>query len=257
MRAVLVGVLMALLMPPDPALAAGQNAAGAPPHVLNVTRVRIKSKDPAAYTALESQIVRAFERARARVYWIGLQSPKDAHDILYLNLFSSTADLDRATESYRTAAAAHPDLTPLQQRLSDLTASTSSTVTTRRDDIDRALTDADFATMRTLRLTTFQVQPGREGEFIRAIRTATPKDGAWLVYEANDSSTFLLITLKKAAINRKDGPAIPRTLRHGKGLYLKSDSRIYAVKPGMSHVTQAFVAANPQLWRPGSAPGTH
>jgi hypothetical protein len=256
-RAVHVGVIMALLMSPAPVLAAGPNSAGAPPHVLNLTRVRIKAKDPSTYTALESQIVRAFERARARVYWIGLQSSKDAHDILYLNLFSSTDDLSRATESYRTSAAAHPDLTQLQQRLSDLTASSSSTVTTRRDDIDRAVTDADFATMRTLRLTTFQVLPGHEGEFIRAVRTANPKDGAWLVYEANDSSTFLLITLKKTAINRSDGPAIPRTLRHGKGLYLKSDSRVYTVKPAMSHVTQAFVAANPQLWRQSSASGMH
>lgn len=257
MRAVHVGVVAALLMLPAPAWAAGQNAVGAPPHLLNVTRVRVKPKDPAVYVALESQIVRAFERARARVYWIGLQSAKDAHDVLYLNLLGSTDDLDRATESYRVAAAAHPDLTQLQQRLADLTASTTTTLTTRRDDIDRAMTDADFATMRTLRLTTFEVRPGREGEFIRAIRTANPKDGAWLVYEANDSSTFMLITLKKTSINRSDGPAIPRTLRHGKGLYLKSDSHIYAVKPAMSHVTQAFVALNPQLWRPGAASGLH
>jgi hypothetical protein len=256
-RAVIVGVIMALLMPPAMAYAAAQNSAGAPPRVLNVTRVRIKSKDPAAYVALESQIVRAFERARARVYWIGLQSPKDTHEVLYLNLFNSSGDLERATESFRTSAAAHPDLTQLQQRLSDLTASTSSMLTTRREDIDRAATDADFATMRTLRLTTFQVQPGREGEFIRAIRTANAKDGAWLVYEDNDSSTFLLITLKKNGINRADGPAIPHTLRHGKGLYLKSDSRIYSVKPGMSHVTPAFITANPQLWRPPTVSGLH
>ncbi len=257
MRAVHVGVVAALVMLASPAWAAGQNPAGAPPHVLNVTRVRIKPKDPAAYAALESQIVRAFERARARVYWIGLQSPKDAHEILYLNLFGSSDDLDRATASYRGAAAAHPDLTQLQQRVTDLTASTSTTLTTRRDDIDRATAEADFATMRTLRLTTFQVQPGREGEFIRAIRTANPKDGAWLVYEANDSSTFLLLTLKKGGLNRSDGSAIPRTLRHGKGLYLKSESRVYSVKPAMSHVTQAFVAANPQLWKPPSVSGLH
>jgi hypothetical protein len=119
------------------------------------------------------------------------------------------------------------------------------------------MTEADFATMRTLRLTTFDVRPGHEGEFIRAIRTATPKDGAWLVYEANDSSTFLLLTLKKGGMNRSDGPAIPRTLRHGKGLYLKSESRVYSVKPAMSHVTQAFVAANPQLWKPPSVSGLH
>jgi hypothetical protein len=256
-RLVLAGVVAGLLSPPAATLAAGQNAAGAPPHMLNVTQVRVKARNATAYSTLESQVVRAFERARVRVYWIGLQSPKDSHDILYLNLFGSSDEFDRATDSYRTAAAAHSDLGQLQQRLSELTSSTSTTLTTRRDDIDRPITEADFATMRSLRLTTFQVQPGREGEFIRAIRTANPKEGSWLVYEANDSSTFLLITLKKTSINRGDGPAIPRNLRHGKVLYLKSDSHVYAVKPGMSHVTQAFVVQNPQFWRPGAASGLH
>ena len=257
MRAVLAGVVVALLLPPPAALAAGQNSAGAPPHVLNITRVRIKPKEPGAYGALESQIVKAFERARAQVYWIGLQSPKDAHDVLYLNLFGATEDRDRATESFRASAAVHPELTQLQQRLAEVTADTAPMLTTRRDDIERAAPSADFATMRFLRVTTFQVQPGREGEFVRAIRTANPKDGTWLVYEATDSSTFLLITLKKTSINRSDGPAIPRSLRHSKGLYLKSDSRVYAVRPSMSHVTQAFVALNPQLWKPGASSGLH
>jgi hypothetical protein len=256
-RAVVVGVVAALLLPSARASAAAQNTPGAPPHVLNITQVRVKPKDPGAYAAVEAQVVRAFERARARVYWIGLQSSKDAHDILYLNLFSAADDVGRATDAYRSAAATHPDLGQLQQRLTALTASTSTTLTTRREDIDRAAMEADFATMRTLRLTTFQVQPGREGEFIKAVRTANPKDGAWLVYEANESSTFVLLTLKKGAINRKDGPAIPRTLRHGKALYLKSDSRVYSVKPALSHVTQAFIAANPQLWRPATVSGLH
>jgi len=256
-RAVVVGVFAALLLSSASASAAGQNAPGAPPHVLNITQVKVKPKDSGTYAAVEAQVARAFERARARVYWIGLQSSKDAHDVLYLNLFASANDVGRATEAYRSAAAAHPDLGQLQQRLTALTASTSTTLTTRRDDIDRAAMEADFATMRTLRLTTFQVQPGREGEFIKAIRTANPKDGAWLVYEANDSSTFVLVTLKKGGMTRKDGPPIPRTLRHGKALYLKSDSRVYAVKPAMSHVTQAFVAANPQLWRPATVSGLH
>jgi hypothetical protein len=256
-RAVVVGVIAALALPSAKAWAAGQNAPGAPPHVLNITQVRVKQKDSGTYAAVEAQVVRAFERARARVYWIGLQSSKDSHDVLYLNLFSATEDVSRATEAYRSAATAHPDLGQLQQRLTALTASTNTTLMTRRDDIDRAPMEADFATMRTLRLTTFQVQPGREGEFIKAVRTANPKDGSWVVYEANESSTFVLVTLKKGALNRKDGPAIPRTLRHGKALYLKSDSRVYSVKPAMSHVTQAFVAANPQLWRPAAVSGLH
>lgn len=237
-----------------PAMAAPADA-GAPPPVLNVTQVRLKPRTSSAYSSVEAQVVRAFERARVPLYWIGLQAPKDANDILYLNLFDSRAALDRATASYREGAKLHPDLSQLQQRLGEFTASQATALTMRRDDIDRALRDVDFATMHTLRLTTIQVRPGREGEFVQAIRTAHPKDGAWLVYEATDSSTFLLITLKRSAITRHDGPAIPRTLRRFRGVYTKAETRVYAVRPAMSHVPQTFVAANPQLWRVPN--GTH
>jgi hypothetical protein len=230
---------------------------GAHPRILNVVRVRLKPKSSGPYAALEAQIVRAYERAKVKLYWICLQSPKDSNDVLYLNLYDSPDGPDRAAATYREATEQHPDLLQFQQRLSELTASTTTMLTTRRDDIDRAVSGVDFATMRTLRLTTFEIHAGREGEFVKAIRTANPKDGAWLVYEANDSSTFLLMTLKTSPINRHDGPAIPRTLRSFKSADLKADSRVYSVRPSMSHVSRAFLTANPQLWRPAIVPSTH
>lgn len=220
-----------------------------------MTHVRLKPQTSGSYSAVEAQVVRAFERAKVPVYWIGLQAPKDANDILYLNLFDSPEALDRATASYRDAAKQHAELTQLQQRLTEFTVSQTTMLTTQREDVDRAPPGVDFATMRTLRLTTFQVRPGREGAFVQAVRTANPKDGMWLVYEANDSPTFLLITLKRTPINRKDGPPVPRTLRHSK-VYTKADTHVYSVRPSMSHVPQAFVTANPQLWRLPPA-GTH
>jgi hypothetical protein len=250
-RAALAGVLLTL-MPMSPAWGAAAQPPpppGAPPRLLNVVRVRVKPKSAGVYTSLEGQIVRAYDRAKVRLYWICLQSPRDPTDVVYLNLYNSADGPDRAAATYHEAVEPHPDILSLQQRLADVTASSTSTLTTRRDDIDRAVAGADFATLRTLRLTTFQVQPGREGEFIRVTRTASPKDGAWLVYEANNSSTFMLITLKKTPINRRDGPPIPRTLRRAKGLYVASESRVYNVRQAMSHVSPAFMAAHPSLWR--------
>jgi hypothetical protein len=229
---------------------------GAPPHVLNVVRVRLKTQTSSAYASIESQIARAYDRARVRLHWICLQSSKDLNDVVYLNLYESPNDADRATTVYKEKVEPNRELAALQQKLAELTASSTSMLTTRRDDVDRPPMEADFATLRTLRLTTFEVRPGHEGEFIKAIRTATPKDGTWLVYEANKSSTFLLITLKKSGMTRKDGPPIPKALRHARDAYIKADSRVYTVRPSMSHVTQAFIAANPQLWKPAPTP-TH
>jgi hypothetical protein len=252
-RVALFTLLAAVL--PAAAFAAAPSP-GAPPRVLNVTRVRLKPQSSTAYSTIEAQIVRAFERAKLPIYWIALQAPKDANDVLYLNLFDAREALDHATAAYRDAARVHPDLTQLQQRLSELVAAQTTSLTTRREDIDRTGREVDFATMHALRLTAFQVRPGREGEFVQAIRTANPKDGAWLVYEATDSSTFYLITLKRRAIGRGDAPPIPRTLRRYRGVYTKADTRVYAVRPAMSHVPQAFIATNPQLWRV-PAGGTH
>jgi hypothetical protein len=243
-----------MLLCAGPAVAAPEP--GAPPRVLNVTRVRLKPQSSTAYAGIEAQVVRAFERARVPIYWIGLQAPKDANDVLYLNLFDSREALDRATGSYREAARQHPELSQLQQRLAPLTASSTTQLTTRRDDIDRSVRGVDFATMRSLRLTTVQVRPGREGEFVEAIRTANPKDGAWLVYEATDSSTFLLITLTRTGFGKREGPSIPRTLRRYRRAYTNALTKVYAVRPALSRVPQAFVVANPTLWRTPSA-GTH
>lgn len=236
--------------------AAQAPAAGAPPRFLNVTRVRLKPQSSGPYSAVENQVVRAFERAHVPVYWIALQAPRDANDILYLNLFASRDGLEQATAAYRDAEKQHAELAQLQRRLSDFSISQSSMLTARRDDIDRAMRNVNFATLRALRMTTFQVRPGREGEFVQAIRTANPKDGAWLVYEATESSTFLLITLKRTAITRRDAPPIPRTLRRFRGVYTRADTRVYSVRPAMSHVPPAFVTANPQLWRLPAA-GAH
>ena len=88
--------------------------------------------------------------------------------------------------------------------------------------------------MHTLRLTIVEVQPGREGAFLDAIRTAPPNDGSWLVYEANDTSTYALITLARAHSKHKDGLAMPRSLRRSKGIFTKFETRVYEVRPAMS-----------------------
>jgi hypothetical protein len=250
---VLVVLTMVQLALPHPAVAQTTTSPGAPPRVLNIVRVKVKPKVAGAYSALEGQIVRAYDRAKAPIYWICLQGPRDASDVLYLNLHDSVDAADRMTAAYRDVIKLHPELTALQQRLTDLTASTASTLTARRDDVDRALAGVDFATMRGLRLTVFQVKPGREGDFLKAIRTTSVKEGSWLVYEATDSSTYALMTLRRAGTKRRDNTSVPRALRRFASVYTKTETRTYDVRPAMSHVSQAFVAANPQLWRLSAA----
>lgn len=206
-----------------------------PPKVLNIVRVKVKPRMAGSYAALEAQIVRAYERAKARIHWICLQSDRDATDVLYVNLADSQASWNATTAAYQTLTRQHPEVLDLQSRLARMTVSSTSVLTLRRDDVDRAAPGVDFRTMRTLRLTTVDVTPGREGAFLDAVRTAPASDGAWMIYEAADSSTYAMITLSKVKLTRKDGRTLPRSLRRSKGVLAKVDSRVYTVRPAMSH----------------------
>ena len=223
-----------------PALAApAQAKPAAPPRVLNIVRVRLKPRTAASYAALEAQIARAYERAKAPIYWICLQSPKDSNDVLYLNLADSTEAWDRTSQAYQALIKQHPQISELQDRLTQMTQSSTSTLTTHREDIDRAVQGVDFASMRALRLTVADVAPGREGLFLDAIRTSPATDGSWLVYESTNSSTYALITLTKTRLSRKDGPAVPRALRRHKDVVTRLDTKQYAVRQAMSHPAPA------------------
>jgi hypothetical protein len=205
-----------------------------PPRVLNIVRVKVKPQAAGSYATLENQIARAYDRAKAKVYWIAMQSPRDSTDVLYLNLADSKESWQRMSAAYEATVKRHPELTELQDRLTKITLSTASTLTTRRDDVDRAPQGVDFTSMRTLRLTMVDVRPGREGAFLDAVRTAPPTDGSWMVYEATDSSTYALITLAQTKSTHKGGSTMPRSLRRSKGIILRAETRIYAVRPGMS-----------------------
>jgi hypothetical protein len=232
----LLAATLAVAAPSAAASAPKTQPPAPPPRVMNIVRVKVTSHNGSSYASLEGQIVRAYDRAKARVYWIGLQGPHDATDVLYLNLSDSPEAWNQMSAAYDATIKQHPELTELQQRLARLTQSTVSTLTTRRDDVDRLPQGVDFATMRTLRLTMVDVRPGREGAFLDAIRTAPAADGSWLVYEANDTSTYALITLTtRSHFTSKDGLPLPRLLRRSKGILTKVETHLYALRPAMSH----------------------
>jgi len=217
-----------------PAAPSKRAAPIAPPRLLNIVRVKVKPRTAETYAALEAQIVRAYDRAKAKVFWIGLQVPHDGTEVLYLNLTESLEAWDGMSAAYETAIEKHPELVELQQRLSKITQTSIGMLTTRRHDIDRVPQDVDFSSMRTLRLTIVEVHQGREGAFLDAIRTAPANEGSWLVYESNDTSTYALITLARTQSKHKSGLAMPRSLRRSKGIFTKFETHVYEVRPAMS-----------------------
>jgi len=205
-----------------------------PPKILNVVRHKLKPGTSHSYESLETAIVNAYEQAHVQVFWIMLQSRTDATDVVYLNVADSLEQWDEMGARDRQAAAAHPELEKLSARLATFIATSASTLTTRRDEIPFGRT-VDLQTMRAMRLTVFHVRDGHEGRFVRAARGVADRAAPWLLYEANDAPTFLLVAPLRAASQDNNTSPVPRRLQQLHDDMPAPEVGVYAVRPQMSH----------------------
>ena len=201
-----------------------------PPRILNVVRQKLKPGTSHSYESLETAIVAAFEQARVPLFWIMLQSRTDATDIVYLNVADSLEEWNELPARYRKAVAAHPELEKMSARLATFIERTTSTLTTRRDEIPFSRTGIDLQTMRALRLSVFEIRPGHEGRFVNAARGTSDRAAPWLLYEANDAPTFMLVTPLRTAKHTGKASALPHRLQALKEEGTPSADGVYAVR---------------------------
>ena len=123
----------------------------------------------------------------------------------------------------------------MSARLATFIQRSTSTLTTRRDETPFSRTGVDLQSMRALRLTVFAVSPGHEGRFVSAARAAANRGAPWLLYEANDAPTFMLVAPLRTAARVKKTPGIPRRLQELKDSRLPTDDGVYTLRPQMSH----------------------
>jgi hypothetical protein len=233
-----LGLAFALAAAAGPAAraAAKPSAPPTPPLSVNIVHHRLKRGTPPAYQALEATIVNAYERAKVPLYWVTFQSTKDPRDILYLNVFDSQDGLTHAAETYRTLSPSHPELGRLSSRLAAMLELQTSLLTTRRQEVAYTRPDVDFQTLRALTVVTFRVKPGHEGKFMEAVRKAAASGAPWIVYEANEESTFVLLAPMRTRAEAKRAAPIPRPLREMRGVYVKATTEVYALMPSMSRL---------------------
>ena len=212
-----------------------------PPRILNIVHQKLKPGTSQSYEALEMAIVAAYEQAHVPLFWIMLQSRADATDIVYLNVAESLEDWNELPARYRKAVAAHPELEKLSARLAALIDRTTSTLTTRRDEIPFSRTGIDLQAMRAMRLTVFRVSPGHEGRFVHAARGASDRAAPWLLYEANEAPTFMLVTPLRTAKHANKASALPHRLQGLKEEGTPSADGVYAVRLHMSRPPKGWM----------------
>jgi len=239
---VLAASLLFAWLTSAPALAARRPAhvPAAPPRILNIVHQKLKPGTSQSYEALDMAIVAAYEQAHVPLFWIVLQSRADATDIVYLNVAESLEDWNELPARYRKAVAAHPELEKLSARLATFIERTTSTLTTRRNEIPFSRTGIDLQTMRAMRLTVFEISPGHEGRFVNAARGASDRAAPWLLYEANDAPTFMLVTPLRTAKHAK-ASALPHRLQGLKGDGTPSADGVYAVRLHMSRPPKGWM----------------
>ena len=247
---------------------------GAPPKFLNVIHMALQPGKNSAHAQQEAAIVRGYSESKIPVYWLEWDSVTGPSGALYLNLFDSFEQAENAGASMGSGLAANPKLAKMQEQLLlDNVTRLQTVFTLLREDLGYGV--VNFAKARLLRVTTIEVRPGHEGEFVeaaRSIRAASERlraDVAWAVYEVNagmPSPTFLFITPMRSmkeidtAVARRDlyedtkGDGFQQRARKiARSAYATTESQIYSIGREQSHVSKEFAARDPEFWSPEAA----
>jgi hypothetical protein len=259
-------------------VAQGNSAAFAktgPPKFLNMVHQELKPGHAGAYDETLTSIVRTYNRENIPAFWLLLHPVIGPSELLGLNLFDSSEDMDKTTDALSAALMSRPKLVQMQDRLLQDNISNETTVLgVRRDDMGYRANSVDFSKMRMLRLTTILIHPGYERPFMEAqwsMAGAAEKihaQTAWVVYEVTagiPQPSFVIVTLMQGFKDIEDILATNQALRTSEGgalqdqlqelariAYGTTDSRIFAVNPATSHVSKEFAAGDPDFWAPAT-----
>jgi hypothetical protein len=252
-------------------------SAGSPPRYINFVHERLKPGRGTAYDTMLSSIRDDYERFSIPAYWIELKSITGPDEILALNFSDSFSDLEKMGAGMAAGIAAHPELAGLQDRqLAENTSSVTNFIAERVDALGSRATTINFAKMRLLHLTVFNIRPGHEAEFAEAgksVASAYEKvEGSpgWAIYAVHSGArapSYLTLTAlsslkdEDAAAARRGpamgaaGPVVQQRLQEiAHSAYDSIETNIYSVNPQLSHMPKDFTALDPNYWTTKTAP---
>jgi hypothetical protein len=246
---------------------------GGPPKFLNMVHQELKPGRIGAYDELETSIARIYNRESIPVFWVTLESITGPPEVLYLNLYDSSAEMSKAIDALNSGLAAHPELLQMQDRLLQENTSNSTTVLgIRRYDMGYRANAIEFSKMRALRLSTVFAHPGYERAFMEtewSLSEASEKvhaQSAWAVYEVVaglPEPAFVIVTPMQSLREIDDlfeaGESLKKEARGALQQHLQelarvaygtSDTRLFSVAQKLSHVSKKFAAGDADFWTP-------
>jgi hypothetical protein len=242
------------------------------PKVLQIIREYTKpGKSGMAHERTESAFVQAMTRAKWPTHYLGMTSLSGKSRALFLTLYASFEawEKDNAAVEKNTTLSAALDRAAMAD--GELLDSEDQGIFVFRDDLSLRAR-VDLSHMRYLEISAYRVRPGHTGEWtelVKMVKAGEEKavpDAHWGAFQGvygTEGGTYLvLIALKTLAeVDRsfledkqfeaamgEDGM---KRLRELTSASVESSShQLFAFNPRMSYVSEEWIKADPDFWKP-------
>jgi hypothetical protein len=252
------------------------NPSAAPPLLLRWVSQEITSARNLEKERLQVAISRASDRLEAPSSWIDLQSLSGSPETVLFEPFDSYELWEQSLADWNNFCIQHPDVARLQEEIERVSGSERKTFALRRDDVGYLADTIDLSEMHYMRVLEVRLFAGHEDEFVESLGLLSDgykklqADTPWVVYQVDmgtSTPTFLVLfplaTLaqndifldtQRALLDAQGGEALDRVKQVARESLASTQSTLYAVRPGLSHVPKEFAEGDPDFWRPTLVP---
>ena len=256
-------------------MAAAQEQSSGPPKVLTVTREFVKAgKGGAMHDKAESAFVQAFARIKYPTHYLAMNSLSGKPRVLFFTAYDSFAAWEKDATTINKNAALSSALDHAGVVDGDLLDSMDMGAWAYREDYSLR-PNSDIAHMRYFEISLYRVKPGHHKDWddaLKMVLAAEQKmpDNHWACYQAVygvPEGTYVFITPRKSAdeidknmMQQKDFAAAVgedgmKKLDEIAAVAIESsESNLFMFNPKMSYVSDDWVKADPEFWKPKAAP---
>jgi hypothetical protein len=248
----------------------------APPPVLNITREFVKpGKQGATHERTESAFVKAEANAKWPTHYLAMDSLSGKARSLFLTGYESFAAAEKDVLAAQKNSALSAALDRAGVADGELLDSIDQTSWVYRPD--QSLNQSEgLVGIRYFEIESFQIKPGHEDDWntaVKMVKDAYSKGvpGAhWAMYQnvfGREGASFLVITPRKSASEidaafAQDakfmaamGPDGMKKLSElSAAAIASSETNLFIINPRESYMDEELIKADPDFWRPKSAP---
>jgi hypothetical protein len=253
-------------------IAVAQEQSVPPPKVLTVTREFVKpGKGGAMHDKAESAFVQAFARAKWPTHYLAMNSLSGKPRVLFFTGYDSFEAWEKDVKAIDKNAALSGSLDHAGVADGELLDSVDGGAWTYREDYSLRA-PVDIPHMRYFEISVYRTKPGHRNEWdqgVKMVLAAYQKslpDTHWACYEAAygaPEGTYVFITpmksaaeIDKAFAQNKDfmsamGEDGMKKLEELSAASIESsESNLFMFNPKMSYVSDDWVKADPEFWKP-------